>query len=521
MKLHASIIFLILAVFTAAASDKTDSPSKELRELNRVINQSAKYSRNFDQRISVKKKSFAESSGDVSERVERLLEIASLYRQNMADSALAYASQANELACSSGSERDRFVSLLSLSDALSSAGFFSDARLRFDSLDIRGRDLDDRIAYFLAGRRLYSNLASYVGTQSAYHERYISKYEECDDSLLNLLPENDELHAFIANEKLVVRGRYDKAKAGLERLLSRLSPEENLYGMTAFQLATVYRNSGNPQLYAAYLAKAAESDIRGGVREGLALPTLAAWLYEQGKFEDAFKYINFALEDAHLGNARVRLVSMSEWVPLIDEAYRKEINSSRNELILFAVLVTLLLIALIVVVISLLKEIRKGRKVHEMVVVGSKMKDSYIGNFIGLCSTYSERYDSLMQLVDRKISSGQTSELLKMLRAGKKTEGVSEDFYTIIDSTIMNLYPDFVKKLNGLLRPDEKIEIPAGSTELNPELRIYAFVMLGVTESTKIARILNYSVNTVYAYRNRMRNRAVNRETFDDDVRAM
>lgn len=149
----------------------------------------------------------------------------------------------------------------------------------------------------------------------------------------------------------------------------------------------------------------------------------------------------------------------------------------------------------------------------------SKLKDTYIGNFIGLCSTYSEQYGSLVKLVDRKISSGQSSELLKMLKNGKIAETGSDDFYKTIDSVILDLYPDFIDRVNGLLRSEEQISLSSKNRELNPELRIYAFVKLGVTESTKIARILNYSVNTVYTYRNRMRNRAIDRDTFESDIK--
>ena len=118
--------------------------------------------------------------------------------------------------------------------------------------------------------------------------------------------------------------------------------------------------------------------------------------------------------------------------------------------------------------------------------------------------------------MDRKISSGQASELLKTLKSGKIDESEDEDFYKQIDSVVMSLYPDFVERMNNLLRPEDKITITDGS--LTPELRIYAFVRLGVSESTRIAKILNYSVNTVYAYRNRMRNRAIDRENFESDV---
>lgn len=94
--------------------------------------------------------------------------------------------------------------------------------------------------------------------------------------------------------------------------------------MAAFQLAFVNMNLGNPAKYVEYLALSAESDIKQSVKEGIALPTLAYRLYEMGDIDDAFKYINFALEEANSGNIRMRMVSISAFMPLIDEAYRKK-----------------------------------------------------------------------------------------------------------------------------------------------------------------------------------------------------
>lgn len=520
MKLIFPIIIILLFPLLCYSSGKDKSmPADEFVNLNRVINQSEKYASEFEAKVGRKKKLLNSRETTEKERIKLLIDISALYRANMTDSALLYSSLAENAARRCGDEREKLLTSLSMADALASAGFFSDALLKYDSLRVDGRDRDAKISYYQAGRRIYSNLANYAAGQGMYSEHYIDKYSECDDSLISLLPKDDLMYTFIINERLVNKGKYEQARKGLEELLSKLQPSENLYGMTAFQLAKVYRTFGDNRQYAAYLAKAAESDVRSGVREGFALPALAAWLYDQGKFDDAFRYINFALEEANRGDARVRMVSMAGWVPLIDEAYRREINASRNELILYVVLVSLLLLALGVLVVFLLREVRKSRKAHMALLSESKLKDTYIGNFIGLCSTYSEQYGSLVKLVDRKISSGQSSELLKMLKNGKIAETGSDDFYKTIDSVILDLYPDFIDRVNGLLRSEEQISLSSKNRELNPELRIYAFVKLGVTESTKIARILNYSVNTVYTYRNRMRNRAIDRDTFEYDIK--
>ena len=120
-------------------------------------------------------------------------------------------------------------------------------------------------------------------------------------------------------------------------------------------------------------------------------------------------------------------------------------------------------------------------------------------------------------MVTRKISSGQTDDLLKTLKQGK-ISGENDDFHDAIDKAFLELYPDFVEEVNALLRDDEQIHLNKKGT-LSPELRIYALIRLGVEESSRIATILQYSTNTVYTYRNKMRNKAINRATFEQQVR--
>lgn len=104
-----------------------------------------------------------------------------------------------------------------------------------------------------------------------------------------------------------------------------------------------------------------------------------------------------------------------------------------------------------------------------------------------------------------------------MTKSGKFVEENSREFYQIFDNAFLHIYPDFVDKVNALLRPDERIELRDGE-QLNTDLRILAFMRLGIDESPKIAQVLNYSVHTIYTYRNKLKNRAVNRDTFESEV---
>ena len=90
-------------------------------------------------------------------------------------------------------------------------------------------------------------------------------------------------------------------------------------------------------------------------------------------------------------------------------------------------------------------------------------------------------------------------------------------FYAEFDQSFLKLYPDFVEKFNELLVPEARITPKPNS--LTPELRIYALVRLGTTDSNQIARFLCYSVSTIYNYRVKIRNSAIgSRDDFEERV---
>ena len=120
-------------------------------------------------------------------------------------------------------------------------------------------------------------------------------------------------------------------------------------------------------------------------------------------------------------------------------------------------------------------------------------------------------------MVERKITSGKTEDLAKITKSGKFIEEQSKEFYEIFDEAFLHIYPSFVESVNALLLPDKQIQLLEGE-KLNTDLRILAFIRLGLEDSSRVAQMLNYSVNTIYAYRNRLRNRAINRDTFEDDL---
>ncbi len=145
----------------------------------------------------------------------------------------------------------------------------------------------------------------------------------------------------------------------------------------------------------------------------------------------------------------------------------------------------------------------KMRLLQNSLRSANKVKEVYISQFLQLCSIYMDKLNQFCKIANRKIAAGQVDELYRMTRSGKFVEEQSREFYEVFDNAFLHIYPDFVADVNSLLLPDQQIVLRDGEL-LNTDLRILAFI--------------NYSLNTIYAYRNRLKARAVNRNTFEAEI---
>ena len=146
------------------------------------------------------------------------------------------------------------------------------------------------------------------------------------------------------------------------------------------------------------------------------------------------------------------------------------------------------------------------------------IKEEYIGRYMDQCSTYLDKMDLYRRSLNKIAAAGRVEELYKAIKSSQFLEEELKDFYANFDMTFLQLFPNFVEALNELLLPEEQIVLKPDEL-LNTELRIFALIRLGIKDSSQIAELLHYSVNTIYNYRSRVKTKArVSRDDFEDLV---
>ncbi len=352
---------------------------------------------------------------------------------------------------------------------------------------------------------------------------------------------------------LSVRGFYSKA----ENILKSLNPDEMPYQLKLyyyFTYAWLYsywesysKNSdyaeeftGKFDLYEEYLVEASVSDGLCQLKETVALQKLAYYLFKKdaSNSKRAAKYIQHTMEDAQFFNNQLRMMEISNILPVIASANQQAAERSRTRFLWGFIGVSIALV--IILILSLVNNRQKNKlkknkaeieeqnekqkemnaqltELNQQLVETNIKRETYMRLFMDISAAYISKLSDYRKLVSRKIKANQTADLLKSLNTHKLEEEESQMFYNRFDKAFMELYPGFVTELNKLLLPECQMEVPT-THDLTTEIRIFALMRLGVTDSQEIATLLHYSTQTIYNYKSGMRAKAINRDTFESDI---
>lgn len=508
-----SILFSFLAI-SAAASVKKAELDMAMRDLNSELERRNEYIERRQAHIDSLKAMISPAVEGIR-RLELLREIAGYYKSFNNDSALHYFSEGFDLALALGNETESNLFKLHRAMYLPLAGFSQDAVTQLNELAQTSLPREMPQEYHEAARQMYSYIASSFTKYPATYNYWNDKANAHRDSLLLALPINAPLYALYYGEKMMNEGNTAKARNVLSTLLKQAKPDSNIYARAAHMLSSLANANDDIDEQQYYLALSAAADIRGAVREVMSLQELGIIFSEKGDINRAYDYLTLALTNAVECGAEMRINQSSTALPIIQKAHNEQMKSWRMRINWFIGLLAIVMLVLVAVMFKLHRQMKAMGRLQKHLKDSNQIKEVYISQFFRLCSIYIDRLNQFCQVANRKISAGQVDELYKMTKSGKIIEEQSHEFYNLFDDAFLHIYPTFVKDVNALLR--DKITLK-DNEKLNNELRILAFMRLGLDDTNQVALILNYSVNTIYAYRNKLRNRAYERETFERDV---
>lgn len=518
--------------FNAVAAGCEESFSDVLRRLDKVIDERKVYTARREGQFSEIRRRIASGNLSPEEKLSDCGRLFEEYCSFQTDSAVRYALLKKEMSLVTGD------SLKILEADLNLAQIYSIAGLNHDAFIILDRLPKEQFSPFLY--RFYYNVLASLYENSYYTidnlELKRMHYDQLHDAYTELLsrqsPATDGCSYYYTKANLLnLEGRHTEARQWLEKYADSLTMNLHNEAIYYYLLAeTCISGGGTREEAKRFYAVSAIADLSCGVKEHVSLSRLAGILYtDDGDLDRAYRYLKVSLDDANSCNSQKRIVPVSQIFPIIDNDYQIRRNRQQRNLYIYGTLSTLMVILLIAALGWIYEMHRRSRRINarlselngQLKELNSNLNESniikqfYIVRYMDFCLSYIDQMDSRLKRISRLVEGNDRNALRKALDTASLARENLDIFYNNFDTTFLHLFPTFVEEYNKLLKPSERIVLKKND-RLNTELRIYALIRLGVTDSVLIARFLHCSLSTVYNNRTCARNKAsVDRNSFE------
>lgn len=521
-------MILVLSAYRGACSTRTDSLIQVLVHAieTRDVSVNARL-----QRLDLLKQKLALASGtSLEERFTLYDAIYNEYKTFIYDSAFSYAQKLIDAAYRLRDNSKIGYARVQLGFILVSSGMFKET---FDSLaSAPVKDVADttKVQYYYVMARTYYDLGTYNNDN-----HYLNQYSRLasqfmDSARAKSKPGSYDYFSHSALQNLKNNKNIREAMEYLEKVLKTpLTPQKR--AVSCHNLGLMYKSLNETDKAIEYFVYAAMADLEAATKETAAMFTLAKLLFELGDVDNSYIFIEQAMDDAVYYGARQRKVEIGSLLQVIAS---KRLNSSEEQRKLwftYATVVTVLSVLVIVFAIVIVRQLKK-LKVAELSIIHANerlqetnhnlreaiaIKDEYIGYYFNINSEYINKIEELKTSVDHKLTNRKYDDI-KYIVNSIDLKREREALYFNFDKVFLKLFPDFVTEFNSFF--DEKDRTVLKDNQLlNTELRIFALIRLGISDTEKIAKILNYSVNTIYAYKTRVKSKSkIANEEFEQKI---
>lgn len=538
--LKKGFLLLLVAMSVASGALYANNDLKLLTDsLRRMIDEKPSYVHKKEVRINrIKSKLKGTLTSEQEYKIN--IQLYNEYKKFVVDSAIRYIDRNVELARKMDKSYLKYESSLKLSLLYSMCGRYRDAELILE--DIKTSELPRELlpVYY----ETYSRFWEYYSI-SATNNRYGKQRAAYQDSLLALLDHNS--FDYKLSRAYYYGGRDSiKAKEIIRELLETEEVGSPNYAMITHSCAGMYRYMKQPDEVKKYYMLSAIADIQNATRETASLQALALIQYEERNLADAFKFTQSAIDDVVSSGIHFRAMEIYKFYSIINSAYQAEQAKSKSNLVTFLISTSIILFFLILLVVCIYVQMRKILRIKRALAQSnekllrlndklntvnkelndtnyqlceiSNVKEQYIAEFFDVCFSYISKMEKYQNVLYKYAINRYYEELIKKLKSSTLIDEELSALYARFDKVFLGLYPTFVSDFNALLKEGEQIVLKPDAL-LNRELRIYALLRLGITDSGKIANFLRCSTSTVYNYRTKMRNKAaVDRDEFENEI---
>ena len=535
----------ILAAFGMySCNEAKDDPL--LERLDETLEMKETYQGYFKERIVVLNDVLAEQN-DPEQIYNIRKRLALAYKPNSFDSTLNFLLANRAHAVLEGDVLKQTETDFMLVEAYTKAGYHFEASEILGGYSAESVPEEMLRAYYSAAHCFNGETMAYTSSDALYAEKE-ARRDYFRTLVLQIIEEGSLYWYDLKREEAEASKDVQKAREYAAKMIECTEVNTPDYARAAYFYAHTFRDEPQSPEREEWLIRSAIADVMCATNDYASLNEISRILFERGDIDRAFKYVaDHCMTDALAYNGKLRAWQISKFFPEIERAYQdKHARQTRRMAGVMAVAVGLLILLLLLLIFifkrqQILDSMRKklqesylqiDRHNRDLIAINSrltslnaqmqeadKVKQEYIALFLGILSENISKTRQYSNHVLKYIRQGNTKALVEDIEQMPSFDDDILEFYKMFDETFINLFPDFVERFNELLVDGAAI-IPKGEDILTPELRIFALIKLGITDSSKIASLLHYSVNTIYNYRAKIKNKARgSRDEFEATVR--
>lgn len=457
-------------------------------------------------------------NADAQKRLELNSMLANEYILVDIDSALIYMQMAYDDAVSLHDKRQKASIRLKTLSLMACMGIVKEAIDYFEAIDYSALPAYMRPAYWRAAAELFnSSQATYP--EGRFRDEYKHRTVAALDSLIQYYPAESPIKPYLRGQISLLEGEYGMATANFLEAIPQLREHPELSLVAMREVADYYK--GRPEYedtYRHYLYHCALNTLSRGLIRPSILAETGEELIKSGEEGLGRKFIELAVGNRDNSYAGYYShLDRSKYIHHITSDGRMLKHTRR----VFAFTCIALVAMFVVIYFRLKRRLQElqstARRLQDTIDHMSELAQATNKSVLNMAFLAMEQSKDFNVYVSRRIKAGQVKDLAYDINNGSYLERQNEKFFEEFDACFLSNFGDFVNKLNALLLPDKQLKLLPGG-RMTPEMRIAAFLRLGVNDSSRLAMAMGLSLNTIYTYRNRLRGRAKDRDSFESDV---
>jgi hypothetical protein len=518
MRIVFFLFFVVVLTWQVKGQSQNDSVITVLRK---EIDRRDEYVSQKQDRINVLRSQLANARKlTLAQQFELYNSLYHLYKTFIYDSAFQYSKKLIETAYRMDDPARIGYARIKLGFILISSGMFKETFDTLNTVAVKHLHDSSRIDYYRLFSRVYSDLSIYNNDQF-YGPVYSGLDKQYMDSALMYCAKGSYHYYYLNAVKCLQTKNYLGTIQFVDTLIKTQQLSNPQLAVNYHDVGNAYRALRHTEDAIYYTALSSLSDIRAATKETAAMHSLAKQLFDNGDTQNAYTFILQAQEDAEFYGARQRKVQIGSILPVIASAQLNSVDEQRKVWLMYSAGITVLSILVIFFAFIIFKQLRRLRvadaairqanrnlkEINRKLLEADKIKEEYIGYYFSNNSNYIDKIESFKRSIDLKLAHKKVDDIKYLVSTINPTHE-REELYVNFDKIFLKLFPDFVTIFNSWFETENRIILKEGQL-LNTELRIFALIRLGIHDAEKIARILGYSVNTIYAYKNRVKSKSM------------